>query len=341
MKLRDVSALIKGQIIGDGEVEITGAAGIFDAKDKDITYISSAKWLKELKNSKASAVIVKEPVEELDKPQIICKNPQYAFAKLLSYFYVKPFAFRGISEKAFISEKAHIGQDVTVYPFAYISDGAAVGSNSIIYSGVFIGEDSGIGEGCVIYPNVVIREGVKIGNSVIIHPGTVIGSDGFGYVFEDGVHQKIPQVGGVIIEDDVEIGANVTIDRATTGNTIIGRGTKIDNLVQVGHNVHIGKNVILVAQVAIGGSSKIGDGVILGGQVGVADHAVIEAGTMIGAKSGVMGEVSRGVYSGTPIMPHRDWLKAQAVISKLPELRKKIQELEEKIKSIILSRGGK
>lgn len=341
MKLRDIADLIKGQIIGDGEVEITGAAGVFDAKEGDITYISSVKWLKELKNSKASAIIAKEPVEALDKPQIICRNPQYAFVKLLSYFYVKPLPFRGISEKAFISEKARISQDVTVYPFAHISDGAAVGSNSVIYSGVFIGEDSSIGEGCVIYPNVVIREGVKIGNSVIIHPGTVIGSDGFGYVFEDGMHQKIPQVGGVVIEDDVEIGANVTIDRATTGNTIIGRGTKIDNLVQIGHNVHVGKNVILVAQVAIGGSSKIGDGVMLGGQVGVADHAAIEAGTMIGAKSGVMGEVSRGVYSGAPIMPHRDWLKAQAVISKLPELRKKIHELEEKIKSIILTREGK
>jgi UDP-3-O-[3-hydroxymyristoyl] glucosamine N-acyltransferase len=179
---------------------------------------------------------------------------------------------------------------------------------------------------------VAIREGVAIGSRVIIHANAVIGSDGFGYVFEDGIHQKIPQVVGVIIEDDVEIGANVTIDRATTGNTVIGKGTKIDNLVQIGHNVTVGKNVILVAQVGIAGSSKIGDGVVLGGQVGVADHTTIEAGTMIGAKGGAMGEMKRSVYSGILPMPHREWLKAMAVFAKLPELHKKIKELEEKIK---------
>jgi UDP-3-O-[3-hydroxymyristoyl] glucosamine N-acyltransferase len=247
---------------------------------------------------------------------------------------VKPRPCRGISKNAFVSESSSLGQDVSVYDFAYVSDGVKIGSRSVIHPGVFIGENSVVGDDCVIHPNVTIREGVTIGSRVIIHSGSVIGSDGFGYVFEEGAHQKIPQVGGVIIEDDVEIGAAVTIDRATTGNTVIGRGTKIDNLVQIGHNVQIGRNVILVAQIGIGGSSRIEDGVILGGQVGVADHTHVEAGTMVAAKSGILGEVKRGIYSGVPMMPHRDWLKASAVFARLPELKKKIEELEKKIGSI-------
>jgi UDP-3-O-[3-hydroxymyristoyl] glucosamine N-acyltransferase len=335
MKLKDIANLIDGEIIGDGELDITGAAGISDAKEGDITFLSTQKLLEGLKNSRASAVIIKEPIEGLEKPQIITKNPQYAFAQLLSRFYVKPHPFMGISKNAFVSDTAIIGQDVTIYPFVYISDGVNIGSGTVIYPGVFIGKNSNVGEECLIYPNVAIREGVSIGSRVIIHANAVIGSDGFGYVFEEGMHQKIPQVGGVIIEDDVEIGANATIDRATTGNTIIGKGTKIDNLVQIGHNVTVGKNVILVAQVGIAGSSKIGNGVILGGQVGVADHATVEAGTMIGAKGGAMGEMKRDVYSGILPMPHREWLKAMAVFAKLPELNKKIKELEDKIKKLM------
>lgn len=334
MKLRELTSMFDCEIIEDGETEITGASGISEAKEGDITFLSDRRWLKEINNSRASAVIVKDFNKDIRKPQVKTKNPQYAFAKLLSYFYIKPQPFKGISKSSFVSEKSHIAHNVTIYDFAYISDGAVVGSKSVIYPGVFIGENSKIGEECLIYPNVTIREGVSIGNRVIIHPGTVIGSDGFGYVFEEGAHHKIPQVGGVIIEDDVEIGANVTVDRATTGNTIIGRGAKIDNLVQIGHNVHIGRNVILVAQVGIAGSSVIGDGVVLGGQVGVADHTNIEAGTMVGAKSGAMGDVKCGIYSGAPMIPHREWLKASALFARLPEIKKKIEELEKKIKSM-------
>jgi len=178
---------------------------------------------------------------------------------------------------------------------------------------------------------VSIREKAVIGNRVIIHPNAVIGSDGFGYVFEEGKHNKIPQVGIVMIEDEVEIGAGVAIDRATTGATVIGKGTKIDNLVQIGHNVRIGTNVILVAQVGIGGSSRIGDGTVLGGQAGIADHTVIEAGTRIAAQSGVVGVVKRGVYGGTLSIPQRDWLKASALFARLPELKKRIEALEKKL----------
>lgn len=334
MQLKDIAALIDGEVIGDGEVKITGVSGISDAKEGDITYLVSTKWLKELKNSSASAVILKRYIEETKKPQIITKNPHYAFAKLLSNFYVKSHPYRGISTNASVSDKAHIGRNVTIYPLAYISDGVKIGDETIVYPGVFIGENSVIGNACLIYSNVTVRENVTIGSRVIIHAGAVVGSDGFGYVFEGGIHQKIPQVGGVTVGDDVEIGANVTIDRATTGNTIINKGTKIDNLIQIGHNVQLGENVILVAQVGIGGSSNIGDGVMIGGQAAIADHVTIESGTMIGARSGVIGKVSKGVYSGAPAICHKNWFKAIAIFPKLPELNKKVRELEEKVKTL-------
>ncbi|MEW6115858.1 MAG: UDP-3-O-(3-hydroxymyristoyl)glucosamine N-acyltransferase [Nitrospirota bacterium] len=334
MKLQALAELLGGELRGNGNTEIWGVSGASDAKEGDITFLAGMKWLKEVKGSSASAVLVKEFVDEIAKPQLKTGNPQYAFAKLLSHFYVRPHPCKGISSRAFISEKASIGQDVTIYDFAYIADGVRIGAKSVVYPGVFIGEDSTVGEGCTIHPNTTIRERVTIGSNVVIHSGAVIGADGFGYVFEGGVHHKIPQVGTVVIEDDVEIGAGVTIDRATTGTTRIGRGTKIDNLVQVGHNVQVGRNVILVAQIGIGGSSHIGDHTIIGGQAGIADHTTIAPGTMIGAQSGVLGEVQRGIYSGSPIMPHRDWLKASAVFARLPELKKKIEELEKSIRTI-------
>ena len=331
MKLDEIAGLIGGEVTGDGSIEITGVAGISDARKGDITFLSSMKLIAELGESMAAAVLVKDFVPELRKPQVKTKNPLYAFAKLLEYFYSRSLPHRGISKNAFISEEAEIGPNVTICDFAYISAKVRIGPGSIIFPGVFIGEACSIGDQCTIYPNVTIRENAVIGNRVIIHPNAVIGSDGFGYVFEEGRHNKIPQVGTVLIEDEVEIGSGVAIDRATTGTTVIGKGTKIDNLVQIGHNVRIGSNVILVAQVGIGGSSRIGDGTVLGGQAGIADHTVIEAGTMIAAQSGVMGVVKRGVYGGTLSIPHRDWLKASALFARLPELKKRIEALEKRL----------
>ncbi len=334
MKLEDIAKLVNGEIFGDHELEITGVSGILDAKPGDITFISSKKYLKEIGNCKASALIVKEPVEGISISQLKVSNPYLAFAKLLEFFYVKPFIHKGISKSAIISDKATIGNNVTIFPSVFISEGAVIGDETIIYPFVYIGENTKIGNNCLIYPNVTVRENIEIGNKVIIHSGTVIGSDGFGYVFDNGVHNKIPQVGGVIIEDDVEIGSNVSIDRATLGNTIIGKGTKIDNLSQIAHNVKIGSNSLIIAQVGIAGSTEIGDYVTLGGQVGVADHAKIESQTMIGAQSGIMGNVPKGVYSGSPALPHREWLKAQTIFAKLPEMHKKIKELEDKLKEL-------
>jgi len=330
MKLKEIVEYLNGELRGDPDLTITGVEGIEDAREGDITFLRGEKLPKDIK-LRAGAIVVKEFLEDLSVAQIKVKNPQYAFARLLELFYVKKPEPKGISEQAFIEEGASLDRAVTVYPFAYISKGARIGRGTVIGPNVFIGEDTIIGEDCLIYPNVVIRERVSIGNRVIIHSGTVIGSDGFGYVFYEGRHYKIPQVGGVIIEDDVEIGANVTIDRATKGNTIIRQGTKIDNLVQIAHNVKIGPHSIIVAQTGIAGSSELGAGVILAGQVGVADHIKIESGVKVGAQSGIMDNLKAGDYFGTPTLPAREWFKLFALYKRLPELFKRIKDIEERL----------
>ena len=334
MKLKDFAEIVKGVIHGDPDIEIAGVSGIMDAHEGDITFASSAKYLKQARESKASCIIVKELIPDIKASQLISSNPSFAFAKAIECFYPSLSFQPGISEKAIISGRVQFGKGVSVYPLAYLSDDISIGDGTVILPGVFIGEKTKIGKHCVIHPNVVIREGVAIGDRVVIHSGTVIGSDGYGYAFEKGEHYKIPQVGGVIIEDDVEIGSNVSIDRATLGNTVIGRGTKIDNLVQIAHNVRIGEKSLIIAQVGIGGSSELGSYVTLGGQAGVADHTVIDPGTMIAAQSGLFGHVTKGVYSGSPAIPHKDWLRAQALFAKLPEIYKKIRELENKINNL-------
>ena len=334
MKLKDFAEIVKGVIQGDPDIEITGVSGIMDAHEGDITFVSSSKYLRQASQSKASCIIAKELIPDVKVSQLITSNPLFAFAKAIEFFYPGLSFQPGISEKAVISDRVRFGKDVSVYPCAYLSDDISIGDGTVILPGVFIGERTSIGKHCIIHPNVVIREGVTIGDRVIIHSGTVIGSDGYGYTFEKGEHYKIPQAGGVIIEDDVEIGSNVSIDRATLGNTVIGRGTKIDNLVQIAHNVKIGENSLIVAQVGIGGSSEIGSYVTIGGQAGLADHTVIETGTMIAAQSGLFGHMTKGVYSGSPAIAHKDWLRAHALFAKLPEIYKKMRELENKINSL-------
>jgi UDP-3-O-[3-hydroxymyristoyl] glucosamine N-acyltransferase len=339
MKLKEIAALVNGQIVGAGETEITGVSGLSETGPGHITFLSSPKLLEAANASEASAIIVKEANPEISKPQVVVANPQLAFAKLLGIFYLKQKPCLGISEKAFIAGTAKIGKNVTIYPYAYIDNEAAIGDDSVIYPGVFIGENSRLGNGCTLYPNVTIREGISIGNRVSIHAGAVIGADGFGYVFDGRAHQKIPQVGGVLIEDDVEIGANTTIDRATTGNTVIGSGTKIDNLVMIAHNVKIGRGAILVSQVGVAGSCTLGDGVVLGGQAGIPDHVNIESGTMVGAQAGVVGDLKKGIYLGSPAINHREFFRSSVIFGQLPELKKKIAELEEAIKSMKATGG--
>jgi len=305
-----------------------------DAKAGDITFVSSAKYLGQARESKAACIIVKEPIPDLKTPQLCTSNPYFAFAKAIECFYPGPAFQKGVSDLAAVSSRVSRGRDITVYPFVFLSDDVSIGDGTVILPGVFVGEKTKIGKHCIIHPNVVIREGVSIGDRVIIHSGTVIGADGYGYTFEKGEHYKIPQVGGVIIEDDVEIGSNVSVDRATLGNTVIGRGTKIDNLIQIAHNVKIGDRSLIMAMAGIAGSTEIGSHVTIGGHTGIADHTVVESGTMVAAMSGLFGHLSKGVYSGAPAIPHKDWLRSQILFAKLPEMNKRILELERKIQSL-------
>ncbi len=334
LKLKEFSETVNGKIIGDPDIEITGVSGVSDAQKGDITFTASSKFIKDIRGSNASCVIVGEPIDDIDITQLKVSNPYFAFARALEYFHPGPSFKPGISEKATVSDNAVTGTNVSIYPYCYISDNVSIGDETVVLPGVFIGANTKVGRRCIIHPNVVLREDVLVGDGVIIHSGTVLGSDGFGYVFENGIHYKIPQVGGVIIEDDVEIGSNVSIDRATLGSTVIGRGTKIDNLVQIAHNVKIGENSIVVAQVAIGGSTEIGSFVTIAGQVGIADHVNIDSGTIIGAQSGVTGRITKGAYSGSPAIPHKNWLRSQSLFAKLPDMNKRLKDLEKKLNKI-------
>lgn len=333
IKTGEIARYLNAELMGDPHKEIRGVSPIDRASPDDITFLRRERPPEGIKIN-AGAIIVKEFIEGLDICQIKVSNPDYGFAKVLELFYVKPFKPVGISDMAYVSPSSRIGKGVSIHAFSFIADGVEIGERTIIFPHVYIGENTKIGNDCVIYPGVVIREGISIGSGVIIHSGTVIGSDGFGYVFHEGKHHKIPQVGGVVIEDDVEIGANVTVDRATTGNTFIGKGTKIDNLVQIAHNVSIGPMSIIVAQAGIAGSSRLGSGVILAGQVGVKDHVNIDDGVIIGAKSGVMEDLKKGTYFGIPVLNHREWFRLFALYKRLPELFNRIKELEEKIKKV-------
>jgi len=343
-RLKELAALVGGTVVGDDEVEISGVAAIEVAQEGEITFIAHPKYLLKLAETKASAIIVQKEISPSQKPLLCVANPYLAFAKILGLFSQKPYQPKGIDPNAWISPTAHLGQEVTIYPFVSIGDYCRIGDRVTIYPGVYVGENSSIGEESVIYPNVSIYPGTVIGKSVILHSGVVVGADGFGYVKEGKKNTKIPQMGKVEIEDDVEIGANTTIDRATLGKTIIRRGVKIDNLVQVAHNVVIGEDSIIVAQVGIAGSTKIGSNVTMGGQVGVADHVEIGDNVMVGAQSGVPSDLAANqAYSGSPVLPHREFLRVVNVFPKLPEMRRTLIEIEKRLKKIeeTLSSEGK
>jgi UDP-3-O-[3-hydroxymyristoyl] glucosamine N-acyltransferase len=334
-KLKELAEWVDGTVVGDGGIEICGVAAIEDARAGEITFIANPKYLPKLNQTNASAIIVSKEVTQADKPLLCVTNPYLAFGKVLTLFSQKPYEPKGIDSKAWISPTAKLGKDLTLYPFVYIGDRCSIGDRVTLYPGVSVGEDSSIGEDSILHPNVSIYSGTIIGRRVILHSGVVVGSDGFGYVKEGKKNVKIPQVGKVEIEDDVEIGANTTIDRATLGKTIIRRGVKIDNLVQVAHNVTIGEDSIIVAQVGISGSTKIGNNVTLAGQVGVVGHIEIGDNVMVGAQAGVTHDLpSNQGYVGSPALPHREFLRAITVFPKLPEMRKILIDVQKRLKKI-------
>jgi len=334
-KLKELAEFVGGRVLGDGEVEISGIASIDEAKSGEITFVASSKYLPKLAQTKASAVIVSQEITQADKPLLCVPNPTLAFAKVLTLFSFQAYQPKGVDAHAWVSPTAQLGKDLTIYPFVSIGDRCRISDRVTLYPGVFIGEDASIGEDSILYPNVSIYSRTVIGKRVILHSGVVVGSDGFGYAKEGKKNVKIPQVGTVEIEDDVEIGSNTTIDRATLGKTIIQRGVKIDNLVQVAHNVIIGEDSIIVAQVGISGSTKIGSNVILAGQVGIVDHVEIGDNVIVGAQAGVTHDLAANQgYVGSPALPHREFLRAITVFPRLPEMRKALLDNERRLKKI-------
>ncbi len=334
-RLKELAELVGGTIIGDGEVEISGVGSIEEARPGEITFIAHPKYLPKMEKSQASAIIVSKEVTQAPKPLLCVANPYLAFIKVLHLFFQKVYQPKGIDPMAWISHTAVLGKDLTIYPFVYIGERCEIKDRVILYPGVYVGEESIIDEDSILYPNVSIYPKTIIGKRVILHSGVVVGSDGFGYVKDGKRNIKIPQVGRVVIEDDVEVGANTTIDRATLGETIIRRGVKIDNLVQVAHNVVIGEDSIIVAQVGISGSTKIGSNVTLAGQVGVVDHVEIGDNVIVGAQSGVAYDLAPNqAYTGSPPLPHREFLRAISVFPKLPEMRKTLLDVERRLAKI-------
>ncbi|MGA6829000.1 UDP-3-O-(3-hydroxymyristoyl)glucosamine N-acyltransferase [Nitrospira sp. NS4] len=332
LTLTQVHQLVGGELHGDGNTQLTALAGLSDANAHSLSFIANDKAGKTPGAGNAGALLVHRHLAELPVPQIVVANPQLAFAQTAQKFFVASAPPRGIADDLVRGTAVEIGADVSIWPFVALGDRVTIGARVTLYPGVFVGSGATIGDDSILYPNVVVREGCLIGKRVVIHSGTVIGSDGFGYVQHQGRHHKIPQLGGVIIEDDVELGANVTIDRATLGQTVIKTGTKVDNLVQIAHNVTVGAHSIIVAQVGIAGSTTIGRHVMIGGQAGLADHISIGDQVMIAARAGVNRSLEPNqIVSGAPVMPHETWMKAQAVIPRLPELRQLVRNLEQRV----------
>lgn len=329
----------KGEILGDPSRKIREVAPPQEAGEGSLTFLFAKKWLKALSRVKASVVVL--PFLEGLVPSegvtyILVEDVGEAMIRLLSLFFISPFSRDvGVSPLAHVSPRATVGDGAVIYPFAFVDEGAVVSSGAVVMPYVFVGRGARIGPGVVLMPSVVVYPGVEVGENTVIHGGAVLGGDGFGYVEHQGRRVKIPQVGGVKIGKEVEIGANACVDRATMGCTVVGEGSKLDNLVQVAHNVKIGKHCAFAAQVGISGSSRVGDGVLMGGQVGVADHAEIGDRAILTAKAGVMGRVPPGaVMTGAPAMPHNTWKKVEVWKSRLPQLVERLKALEKALEEL-------
>lgn len=329
----EIAKITGGKIKGEEKFAAENIKSLTSAGEKSVSYLSDARKKDLLKNTKAGVLILPAELEEEKIPYsgniVFCKDPHWAFVMLLRYFYLTPSKKRGHHTTAIIDPSAKLGKHTYIGPYCVIEKNVNIGDFTAIEAGSFVGENCFIGRNCLIYPKVTIRENCNIGDSCIIHSGVVIGSDGFGYIKRKNTHLKIPQIGKVVIEKNVEIGANTTIDKAALDDTFIGEGTKIDNLVQIAHNVKIGKNCIIVAQVGIAGSSEIGDNTILSGQVGVVDHLKIGSNAILLAQCGVMGNVKDGeIVSGTPARPHGKMKRIWAIMGRLPEIYSIVRKLK-------------
>ncbi|HKX62856.1 MAG TPA: UDP-3-O-(3-hydroxymyristoyl)glucosamine N-acyltransferase [Verrucomicrobiae bacterium] len=328
----DVAKHVGGEVMGDGSVALSAFAPADSARAGDLTFAENENYFARAEKSAASAILVATSVSSSSKTLIRVANPRVAFAKVLPLFFPEPFFAPGVHPSAQISSQARIDPTAHIGAFCIVADGVQIGPRTVLEGGNHLGADCVVGEDSHLFPNVVLYARSQVGNRVRIHSGTVVGSDGFGYVFDQGRHLKVPQIGNVIIQDDVEIGSNVSIDRGALGSTIIGRGTKIDNLVQIGHNVVLGEHCILCGQVGVAGSTKVGSYTTMAGQVGVAGHLTIGSQVTLGAQAGVMNNIPDGEkWLGAPAQPDRDMKRIFVALQRLPELSKRVKELEKRL----------
>ena len=331
--LAEVARAIGGR--ARGEATLTGVGTLETAGPSDLSWVADPKLAPRAAASGAGALIVSDEALAAGKPCVIVERPQLALARWLEI--LRPLARRkpGVERGAFVHRSARLGTGVSVAAGATVSAGARVGARSVLAAGAFVGQNASIGEDCILHPNSAVLDGCRIGARCVLHAGAVVGADGFGYVWDGTAHRKVPQVGIVRIEDDVEIGANSAIDRATLGETVIGRGTKIDNLVQIGHNVVVGEHSLLCGQAGVGGSSRIGSNVTLAGQVGISDHVTIGDGAILTGQAGVARQArieAGAVLSGMPALPHREFLKRAALLGRLAKALERLAELEKKLR---------
>ncbi|QPJ66876.1 MAG: UDP-3-O-(3-hydroxymyristoyl)glucosamine N-acyltransferase [Candidatus Nitrohelix vancouverensis] len=335
MTLEAIAKLVGGTVNGDPARVIDGVGSLESAEAGHITYLTKKAFLPRLQESKASAVLV-DQAQAIDKDQVVTANPSVAFAKLLNHFHPLPRPQAGIDERAHIGADVVIGENVSIAPFAYIGDHSRIEDGAVVMSSVHIGERCRVGANSCLHPNVTLYPDSEIGQNVILHAGVVVGADGFGYTLDEtGRHYKINQIGRVVIEDDVEVGANSCIDRAGIGVTRIGKGTKIDNLVQVAHNCEVGEHSILAGQVGLAGSCTLGKYVVLAGQSGVSDHVKLGDQVTVAAKSGVFRDIEDGqVWAGSPALPASSWRRYVVQWTRLTDMARKLKEMEARLNGI-------
>ena len=337
-RLGELAAAVQGEVLGDPERLITGVSGLAEAQPGEIAFYNNPRYREALLSTRASAVLVARAGSALVKgpDALVVADPYLAFARISTIFNPRPRFTPGVDPRAVVEQGAQVDPTATVMAFCYVAEGAQVGPGAVLFPSVFVGASARIGAQALLYPQVVVREGCSVGERAILQPGVVVGADGFGYAFDAAVpeHFKIPQVGVVEIGDEVEIGANSAVDRATFGKTVIGRGSKLDNLVQVGHNVQVGPLCILCGQVGIAGSAVLGQGVVCGGQVGVSNLASLASGVRLAAQSGVKDEVAAGDYLGSPALPIGEYARAHQAFRRGAETRRLVLRLEKRVKEL-------